>query len=131
MKACQNPKDQKISLTLICLNGGRRGVDENDPPCGFSKNVSSKGRVKPWFFATFNIISKHNSPENLIEFPQVVQKILRKSPSILAFFINFPQFSGFFWHYLVTKKLMVSAYNRWCQHTLNRLFNNYIKLYWY
>ena len=25
----------------------------NWPPCGFLKNVSSKERVKPWFFVTF------------------------------------------------------------------------------
>ena len=28
----------------------------------------------------------------------------------------FYQFFGFFWHFLVTKKLLTSAYNRWCQH---------------
>ena len=42
-----------------------------------------------------------------------------------------------FWHFLVTKKLMTLAYNKWCQHffnfqsTPNRLFNNCINLYWY
>ena len=41
----------------------------------FSKNISSKERVKPCFFVTFNIISKHIFPENFMEFPQVVQKI--------------------------------------------------------
>ena len=40
---------------------------------GFSKNVSSKGRVKRWFFATFNMFSKHIFPENFVELPQVVQ----------------------------------------------------------
>ena len=42
---------------------------------GFSKNVSSNERVKLWFSVTFNIILKHFFPENLIEFPQIVQKI--------------------------------------------------------
>ena len=51
--------------------GGRRG---DDTPCSFSKNVSSKERVKPWFFVTFNIIISHIFPENFIEFPQVFQK---------------------------------------------------------
>ena len=41
--------------------------------CGFSKIVSSKERVKP--FLTFKIIITHILPENLIEVPQVVQKI--------------------------------------------------------
>ena len=29
---------------------------------------------------------------------------------------GFHQFFRFFWHFLVTKKLMASAYNRWCQY---------------
>ena len=49
----------------------------------FLKNVSSKKRVKPWFFVTFNIVLRHIFPENFIEFLQVVQKILRNSLSIL------------------------------------------------
>ena len=98
-------------------------------PCGFSKIVSSKKRVTPWFFVTFNIILRHIFPENFIEFPQVVQKIWRNSLSILANFHQFSSIFWIFWHYLVTKKPMMSAYNRWClhffylQHTLNRLFN--------
>ena len=47
-----------------------------DPlPCGFSKNVSSKERVKPCLFVTFNIITSHIFPENFIQIPQVVQKL--------------------------------------------------------
>ena len=42
---------------------------------GFSKIVSSKARVKPWFFMTFNIIISHIFTEDFIEIPQVVQKI--------------------------------------------------------
>ena len=101
------------------------------------KNVYSKERVKPWFLVTFNIILRHNFPENFIKFPQLVQKIWRNSLSILANFHKFSSIFWIFWHYLVTKKLMTSAYNRWCQHffyfehTLNRLFNTCIKLYWY
>ena len=44
-------------------------------PCGFSNIVSSKERVKPWFFETFNIIISNIFPENFIEILQVVQKI--------------------------------------------------------
>ena len=54
----------------------RLGRDQFElPPCGFSKNVPTKERMKPWFFVTFNIILRHIFPENFIEFPQVVQKI--------------------------------------------------------
>ena len=77
-----------------------------DPPCAFSKNLSSKERVKPWFFVNFNIIISYIFPEYFIEIPHVVQKIWRISLSILANFINFHQFSGI-------------------------LFNNCIKLYSY
>ena len=59
-------------LTLKRL-GGLGG--QFDAPCGFSKNVSSKERVKPWFSVTFSIILSHIFPENFIEIPQVVQKI--------------------------------------------------------
>ena len=78
-------------------------------PCGFSKIVPSKQRMKLWFFVTFNIISRHIFPENFIELPQVVQKIWRNSLSIVANFHQFSSFSWIFWHYLVTKKLMTSA----------------------
>ena len=39
------------------------------PPCGLPKNVSSKKRVEPWFFVTFNIIISHIFPENFTEVP--------------------------------------------------------------
>ena len=56
---------------------GTGGGGQFDSPSGFSKNVSSKERVKPWFFVTFLFF-----PEN--------------SLSILAVLINFPQFLEFF-----------------------------------
>ena len=79
-----------INLTLKRLRG------QFEPHRGFLKNVSSKARVKPWFFVTFSNILRHIFPENFIEFPQVVQKIRRNSLSILAIFINFHQFFEFF-----------------------------------
>ena len=80
------PADGKyFSLVLLACQ-----IDA--PSCGFFKNVSSIERVEPWFFVTFNIILKYIFPENLIEFPQVVQKICRNTLSILAIFINFRQF---------------------------------------
>ena len=57
-------------------DGGRAGgFNLTFPLRSFSKNVSSKEKVKPWFFVTFNIILRHIFPENFIEFPQFVQKI--------------------------------------------------------
>ena len=89
---------QEKSLTLKRLGGrGRRmGESQFDHPCGFSKIVSSRERMKPWFFVTFNVILKHIFPENFTEFPQHAQKIWRISLSILTIFIKFPQFFGFF-----------------------------------
>ena len=43
-------------------------------PCGFSKYVSSKERVKACFLVTFDITT-HTFPENFIEIPQVVENI--------------------------------------------------------
>ena len=55
-------------LTLKRL--GEEGRGQFDPhPCGFSKNLSSKVRLKPWILVTFNIILRHIFPENFIEFP--------------------------------------------------------------
>ena len=112
----------KFSLTKIfskpwrnysCLNLKRLGgqFDPAPLPC-----VSSKERVKSWFFMTFDIIISHIFPESFIETPQVVQKIWIISFSILAIFIDFHPSFGIFWHFLVTKKLMISAYNGLCQH---------------
>ena len=98
-------------------------------PFGFLKNISSTERVEPCFFVAFHIILKHSFPENFIEFPQVVQKIWRKSLSILAMFINFPQYFGFFDITLLQRKMMSAFFH--FQHNLNRLLNNCIKLYWY
>ena len=66
-----------IISQFIVFNPKTAGGGQFDPssPCGFSKNVSSKESVKPWFFVTFNIILKHIFRENFIEFPEFVQKI--------------------------------------------------------
>ena len=55
-------------ISILCLN-------QFEPPCGISKNVFSKERLKLWFFVAFNIIISRIFPENFIEIPQVVQKI--------------------------------------------------------
>ena len=85
---------------------------------------------------TFNIILKHAFPKNSIEFPLVVHKIWRNSLSILAIFINFPQFLNFLTLpcYKETNDVrlqqMMSAFFHF-QHTLHKMFNNFIKLYCY
>ena len=58
-----------VPLTLKRLGG------QFDPTCGFSNNVYSKERVKPWYFVTFNIITSQIFPENFNEIFQIVQKI--------------------------------------------------------
>ena len=60
-------------------------------PCSFFKNVSAKEIVNSCFFVTFNIIISHIFPE----IPQVVQNI--SYLTILAIFIDFYQFIGFFY----------------------------------
>ena len=54
-----------LSLTLTCLGGQ---IDPPPPLWFFEKCIFYRG-VEPWFFVTFNIILKHNFPENFIEFP--------------------------------------------------------------
>ena len=80
----------KIFLILKRLGG------QFDPSCVFFKE-SAKEIVNSWFFVTFdfltfNIIIIHI----IIGIPQVVQKIWRLSLTILAIFISFYQFFGFF-----------------------------------
>ena len=71
-----NPKTAGGGRERIGGGGrGRRGEGSFDPSCGFSENVSSKERVKPWVFVTFNIIISQIVSENFIEIPQVVRKI--------------------------------------------------------
>ena len=68
--------DKFVLLILKRLDGrGEEGVKLTPPHVVFSKNVSSKERVKPRFFVTFNIIIRHIFPENFIEINQVVQKL--------------------------------------------------------
>ena len=87
-------------------------------------------------FVTFNIIINHIFLENFIKIHNIVQKIWRISVNI-SYFYQFSSIFWIFWHFLVTKKLILPAYNRLCQHflqfyhTLNTLFKNCRKLYWY
>ena len=65
-----------------------------------------------FFNFNFNIIISHIFPENvIIKIPQVVQKIWRFSPSILALFIYFSDFLTFPYY----KETNGVTHNRWCQ----------------
>ena len=87
---------EKICKYLNYANPRTAGGGQFDPrPCGFSKTVYSKERMKPWFFSAFNITLRHIFPKKFIEFPEVVQKIWTVSLSILAIFIHFPNFFDF------------------------------------
>ena len=61
------------------MGGGGGGGGHLTPTpsisCGFTQNVSSKERVKPCLFETFNIITNHIFPENFIEISQVALKM--------------------------------------------------------
>ena len=43
----------KQKLKLKHKTAGEEFDPPPPPPCGFSKNVFSKERFKPWFFVTF------------------------------------------------------------------------------
>ena len=93
----EETKETVLDFSKVAVNpkttGGRGSIW---PPWGFSKIVSSKQRLKPWFFVAFKIIKRHIFPENVIEIPQIVQKLWRISLPILAIFIDFYQFFVFF-----------------------------------
>ena len=81
--------------------------------------------MKPWFFAVVNVIISDILPESFNEITQV----LRKVEDFLQQYYLFSSIFRIFWYFLVTKKLITSASNRYFQSTLNRLLNNWIKLY--
>ena len=64
-------------------------------PYSFSKNSSSRERVRPCYLVTFNIIISHIFSENFIKIRHIVQKIWRFCPSILTIFIEFSDFLTF------------------------------------
>ena len=90
------------------------GVNLISSFCGFTKNITSNQKVKPWFFVTFDIIIIHIFPDSFIEIPEIVQKIRRISLSILAIFVNFHQLFNFLifsWY----KETNDVSLNTWCQ----------------
>ena len=67
----------KSYLQIWPLKRLQRGSISLPPPCNFSKNLSSRERVKTcsFFCLNFNIIIRHIFLENFIEISQIVQKI--------------------------------------------------------
>ena len=53
-KITDHKHDKYITTPEFNPKTAGRGVGHLEPPCGFPKSVSSKERVKPWFFVTFN-----------------------------------------------------------------------------
>ena len=102
-------------------------------PVVLRKNVFSRERVKTWCLATFNISLSHIFPENFIKIPQVVQTVWRFTLSSNNYFNRFFDFLTF----PCSKETKDVTYNRWCRHffyfqtTINRLFNNCLKLCWH
>ena len=64
-------------------------------PFGFSKNAFSREEGETLFFVTFNVFISDFFPENLIEIPQIAQKICGLSSSTLTVFIKFSDFLTF------------------------------------
>ena len=81
------------------------------PPCGFSKSVSCKERMKPWFFVTFNIIVSHIFPEDLLKLLKSFRRYEGFPWQYQPIFINLHQFFGFFYISLLQRKVKVSKSN--------------------
>lgn len=65
------------------------GVNLAPLPVVFRKMYLLKRGLKPWSFATFNIIISYTFPKNFLKIPEVAQEIWRMSLSILPTFIDF------------------------------------------
>ena len=103
-------------MSVLILKRLRGSVSHSLP--SFFKNIFFRERMRPYFFCNFNfnIVTSHIFPEYvIIKIPQVVQKIWRFSPSILALFIYFSDFLTFPYY----KETNGVTYNRWCQQFFN------------
>ena len=110
---------------LVSLGIGDRGwIWISLSPGSFSKNSSSRERVKPWFFDDFWYY--HTS----LQIPQNVKKISRFSPSILTIFIDSLDFLTFPCYKEINDLSIMSVFCHF-QSILKRLFNKLINLYWY
>ena len=107
------------------------GGQSDSAPYSFSKNVSSREKVKPCFFVTLNIFISYTFPDNFIEISQFLSSIWRIYSSVLTIFVNFPNFVIFLCYRKATdrniQQMMTAFSSLWP--TLNRLFKNCIKSY--
>ena len=80
--------------------------------CGFSKNMSSKERVRPcfWYYHKSHLSWKFDW--NFSSRSEDMKNLSYNN----RYFHLFSSIFWTFWHSLVTKKLMASVYNRLCQH---------------
>ena len=92
-------------VNLQRLGVGQFDIPPPPKPCGFSKNVSSRERVKPCFFVTFDIIIGYNFPENFIE----ILKLFRRYEDLSVNINYFHQLFAFSGIYLLQR-------NQWRQH---------------
>ena len=105
---------RKFLVYLETLNLKQLGRSQFDPypSCGFPKNVCSKKRVKPWFSWLLIYHKSHMSWNFHWNFSSRSEDINNFSVNI-SYFYHFSSIFWIFWHFLVTKKLMGSANNRW------------------
>ena len=88
-----------IVPAAFCINPKKAG-GQFDNPCGFPKMHLPK----------------------LTSFRKISLKFLKSLRWYVIFCVSISYFRRFqsifriFWHFFVTKKLITSAYNRWCQH---------------
>ena len=80
------------------------------------RKLTPRRFVKNVCFVNFSIIFlKCIFSEIFTEFSQVVQKIWKKFCVNISYFHQFSSTFSIFLHYRITKKLMTTDYNRWCQ----------------
>ena len=101
------------------------------PPLVFPKMCFSKKGWNPVVFFYIYIYYRklHLFLKNSLKF----LKSFRSYEDYILQYCLFVSIFRTFWHFLVTKKVMMSAYNRffYFQSSLNRFFNSCVKLYWY
>ena len=86
------------------------------PPVVFRKIYLLKRGRNLVFFFTFNIILKTQISWKFHWISSSRSEDMEKFSVNISYFQQFFSIFWIFWHYLVTKKLKTSAYNRWYHH---------------